>query len=64
MLESKFCSFPAISLLAQVGVGVVGWRKLELKLTQPQVEVEAWDALGKQIFWSSEVHAPVEATLI
>jgi hypothetical protein len=50
MLESKFRSFPAISLLSRVGVGgwLGGWGlgKLKLKLTPPQVELEAWLELG------------------
>ena len=49
MLESKFSSFPAISLIARFGGGGGGWwEKLKLKLTQPQVELEAWAELGKK----------------
>ena len=45
MLESKFCSFSAISLLDRWG----GWGILELKLTQPQVELEAWAELNNKL---------------
>ena len=56
MSESKFCSFPAISLLAWVGRGGGGgdgggdvWGILKLKLTKPQVELEAWAELGHRV---------------
>jgi hypothetical protein len=32
-----------------VGVGVGGWVKLILKLTQPQVELEAWLSFAKGV---------------
>ena len=47
MLESKFCSFPAIFLLFQWMV-LGGWMgETKSKLTQSQVELEAWAELGK-----------------
>ena len=52
MLESKFSSFPAISLIARFGGGG-WWEKLKLKLTQPQVELEAWAELGKKHRYST-----------
>ena len=41
MLKSKFCSFPAISLLVRMGVGVgVGGEKLKIKLNSAQLELD------------------------
>jgi hypothetical protein len=49
MCKSKFCSFPAISLLAQVGVGV-GGEKLKIKLNSAQLELELGLSLVKLFF--------------
>jgi hypothetical protein len=53
LLESKLCYFPAISLLFRTAGQTAGRtvRRLEksiLRLTQPQVELEAWAELGKK----------------
>jgi hypothetical protein len=45
MLKSKFCSFPAISLLALVG----GWGKAENKAKLSPAGAGSWAELGKKI---------------
>jgi hypothetical protein len=45
MLKSKFCSFPAISLLARVGGGV-GGEKLKIKLNSAKLELDLGLSLG------------------
>jgi hypothetical protein len=48
MLKSKFCSFPAISLLARVGGWVgVGGEKLKIKLNSAQLELDLGLSLAK-----------------
>jgi hypothetical protein len=43
MLKIKLYSFPAISLLARVGVG---GEKLKIKLNSAQLELDLWLSLG------------------
>ena len=54
MLENKLSWMGYVGVLVSgwVGVGlrVSGWRKVKLRLTQPQVELEAWAELGKNEF--------------
>jgi hypothetical protein len=44
MLKSKFCSFPAISLLARGGGG---WGKAENKAKLSPAGAESWADFGK-----------------
>ena len=49
LLESKLCYFPAISLLFRTAGRPAGrLEKSILRLTQPQVELEAWAELGNK----------------
>ena len=49
MSESKFCSLLLASFdqLYHYLPGGGRWGKLKLKLTQPQVEIEAWAEIGE-----------------
>ena len=50
LLKSKFFSFPAISLLARVGVG--GWGKAENKAKLSPAGAGSWAELGNIIMIS------------
>jgi hypothetical protein len=50
MLESKFCSFPAISLLFQAG----GLEETKLRLTQPSL-AGTWAELGNKAVISGQL---------